>query len=337
MAEPLRLIQAGAGGMGRAWLRTIAANPDVRLVGLVDLDPAVAEAAAADHGFAGIEVAGSVPDLLERVGADALINVTVPEAHLSVSEQALERGLAVLCEKPLAPSVAECRTMIDSAAAAGRLLMVSQSRRYFRTLHAFERQLIKLGPPELLTCEFFKAPHFGGFRDAMAEPLLVDMAIHQFDLARKLIGAEPVSVRCRSFNPSWSWYAGNAAAEATFEFAGGAVFTFVGSWCSPGLETSWNGSWRASTAAGTARWDGDHAPVAELADGTAIPSEVGTEPEQIAGSLAEFVQALRTGAAPQSEARTNINSVAMVEAAVRSSQTGTTVALADLTPSDRGR
>ena len=49
MSEPLRLIQVGAGGMGRAWLRTIAANPSVQLVGLVDLDVEVARAAADEH------------------------------------------------------------------------------------------------------------------------------------------------------------------------------------------------------------------------------------------------------------------------------------------------
>ena len=47
----------------------------------------------------------------------------------------------------------------------------------------------------------------------MAYPLLKDMAIHQFDLARDLIGSEPVSISCESFNPGWSWYAGDAAAE----------------------------------------------------------------------------------------------------------------------------
>ena len=43
-----------------------------------------------------------------------------------------------------------------------------------------------------VTTEFFKAPRFGGFREQMAYPLLVDMAIHQFDLARDLIQAEAV-------------------------------------------------------------------------------------------------------------------------------------------------
>jgi predicted dehydrogenase len=183
------------------------------------------------------------------------------------------------------------------------------------------------------SCQFFKAPHFGGFRDEMAYPLLVDMAIHQFDLARLLIGAEPTSVFCRSYNPAWSWYAGDAAASVIFELGDGVTFTFDGSWCAPGVETSWNGSWRFGTERGTATWDGDAAPVAETVDGVRLPAELPDEPEQIAGSLAEFVTALRERAAgrstsPNGEVHTNVLSVAMVEAAVRSAETGQRVALA---------
>ena len=54
MSEPLRLVQVGAGGMGRAWLRNLAANPDVRLVGLVDLDADAARRAADEEGFPGL-------------------------------------------------------------------------------------------------------------------------------------------------------------------------------------------------------------------------------------------------------------------------------------------
>jgi predicted dehydrogenase len=330
MPEPLRLLQVGAGGMGRAWLRTIKENPDVVLVGLVDLDVPLAGAAAAEHGYADRPVAASVGELADRTGAEAVIDVTVPVAHPKVTVDALLRGLPVLCEKPLAESVRECLSMVAAAEASGRLLMVSQSRRYFRTGLAFGRQLAELGPVGSLSCEFFKAPRFGGFRERMAEPLLVDMAIHQFDLARKLIGAEPVSVYCDSYQPDWSWFDGNAAATAVFSFDGGARFVFTGSWCAPGLETSWNGRWRASSANGTAIWDGDNAPVAELASGAALPAAIVDEPEQIAGSLAEFVRAVRHSTVPQSEVHANVVSVAMVEAAVRSSASGEAVRIADV-------
>jgi predicted dehydrogenase len=328
MPEPLRVVQAGAGGMGRAWLRTIAANPDVVLAGLVDLDVGVARAAADEHGFHEVPVASSIGELAG--GADAVIDVTVPLAHPVVSVDALLRGLPVLCEKPLAETVRECLPMIAASEVSGKLLMVSQSRRYFRTGAAFGRQLAGLGTIGSLSCEFFKAPHFGGFRERMAEPLLIDMAIHQFDLARKLIGAEPVSVYCESYNPDWSWFDGNAAASALFTFANGARFAFTGSWCAPGLETSWNGRWRAIGSAATAIWDGEKPPVAELASGEALPVVLSDDPEEIAGSLTEFVDAVRTSTVPQSEVHSNVISVAMVEAAVRSASTGTPVRIADV-------
>ncbi|MEU8227587.1 Gfo/Idh/MocA family oxidoreductase [Kribbella sp. NPDC048915] len=328
MPEPLRLLQVGSGGMGRAWLRNIAANPDVVLAGLVDLDVDLARAAADEHGFNDVPVAASIDGLINT--ADAVVDVTVPSAHPTISVQALLRGVPVLCEKPLAESVRECLQMVAASEASGKLLMVSQSRRYFRAVAAYQRQLAELGPIGSLACEFFKAPHFSGFRERMAEPLLVDMAIHQFDLSRKLIGSEPVSVFCDSYNPPWSWFDGNAAASAIFRYADGTRFTFTGSWCAPGHETSWNGRWRASTANGTATWDGDNAPAAELVSGEALPAELGDEPEEIAGSLAEFVEAVRTSTTPQSEVHSNVISIAMVEAAVRSAGTGEVVRIADV-------
>jgi predicted dehydrogenase len=208
--------------------------------------------------------------------------------------------------------------------------MISQSRRYWRNVEGLRGLIARLGPLGLVTCSFFRGPHFGGFREQIAYPLLTDMAIHQFDLSRDLIGSEPVSISCESFNPSWSWYAGDAAAEVNVEFADGTRFLFNGSWCSAGHETSWNGSWRISGAEGTALWDGDHPPVAQTADGTPIPAVVGTGPEEIAGSLAEFVGALRDGSVPYGEVHSNVLSLAMVEGAIRSAQTRQRVVLADL-------
>jgi predicted dehydrogenase len=326
----LRLVQVGAGAMGRHWLRTIRASTEVGLVGLVDLDFDTARRAAAELGLAELEVAPSLEALLPRVAADAVVNVTVPTAHQRVSTTALLAGLPVLCEKPLAESVAAGLSMVAAAELSGRLLMVSQSRRYWHTLDAFRGQVRAIQPIGQVDCRFFRAPHFGGFRDEMPYPLLIDMAIHQFDLARELIDSNPVAVYCDSFNPPWSWYAGAANAVAAFEFGNGARFSFAGSWCSPGLETSWNGCWRVSGAGGTATWDGDHAPAAEDGGGRPIPGVLGNGPEQIAGSLAEFVAAVRAGGTPWGEARDNVLSVAMVEAAVRSAEARRRVEIADV-------
>ncbi|MBC7762017.1 MAG: gfo/Idh/MocA family oxidoreductase, partial [Candidatus Saccharibacteria bacterium] len=155
----------------------------------------------------------------------------------------------------------------------------------------------------------------------MASPRLLDMSIHALDTARDLLDADPMSVFCDSFAPAWSWYAGDTAASAIFEFAGGLRYTYVGSWCSPGLKTSWNCAWRVSGSAGTARWDRESVPTVDPAP-SSTPSAVQAGPETIAASLAEFIDSLRTGRMPSGEVHSNILSLAMVEAAVESARSG---------------
>lgn len=326
---PMRLVVVGAGNMGQAWLRTIAGTPAVQLVGVVDLDEGLAQRAAGTYG-PGIITGRDVADVAVRSRAQAVVDVTVPPAHRAVNTQALLAGLPVLCEKPIAPTVAEALSLAAVSEVSGQLLMTSQSRRYYPTLARLRDMARSLGGVGIVTTEFFKAPRFGGFRDAMAQPLLVDMAIHAFDVARYLLGADPVSVNCQTFNPAWSWYAGDAAANAAFTFPGGAHYLYTGSWCSPGLETSWNGNWRVSGPRGTAAWDGDGDPVVAYTDGTDVAPPVDgraqTRPE-IAGALDEFVHALRTGRVPSGEVHANVHSLAMVEAAVRSAHERRTVDL----------
>lgn len=326
-AGPLRVVLVGAGAMGRAWLRTLVDTPEVDLVGVVDLDVDLARAAA--EGMPGVAAGASLADIVAESDARAVVDVTVPPAHHAVNTEALLLGLPVLCEKPIAPTVAETLSLAAASELTGQLLMTSQSRRYYPELARFRAMAAALGGVGILSTEFFKAPRFGGFRDEMAHPLLVDMAIHSFDVARYLLDDEPVRVDCRSWNPPWSWYRGDAAANAVFEFEGGARYTYSGSWCSPGLETSWNGTWRMSGARGSAGWDGAGEPVLD-ADAVEPPDVDARIRPEIAGALDEFVAALRSGRTPSGEVHANVHSLAMVEGAVRSADERRTVDLHEL-------
>lgn len=325
---PLPVVSVGAGGMGRAWLQVLQASPDVELVGVVDLDLDAAHAAVADLGAPDLPVGTDAVELARRTGARAVVDVTVPAAHHPVTTAALFAGLPVLGEKPVAATLAQSLSLAAASEVTGQLFMVSQSRRWNPQLATLRRQVHALGAVGSLSVQFYKAPRFGGFREEMIQPLLVDMAIHQFDAARHLLDAEPVSVYCESWNPPWSWYAGDAAAAAVFEFSSGARFTFDGSWCAPGGETSWNGAWRVSAERGTASWDGDHEPVVDGV--SSVPPGDGPDHDGIAGSLAIFCDALRTGTVPLGEVHENVLSLAMVEAAVESAERGERVLLDDV-------
>ena len=211
---PLRLIVVGAGGMGGAWARNIIDSPDAELVGVADLYPEAAAKLAAATGIEGLATGSEAIELARRAGADAIVNATIPEAHHPVTIAALNAGLPVLGEKPVASTVAEGLSLAAAAQHTGQLFMVSQNRRYHPALQQAKQRLAGLGAVGIVAVDFFKAPHFGGFRDEMASPLLLDMAIHQFDMARYLLDADPVSVSCEEYNPAWSWYAGDAAANA---------------------------------------------------------------------------------------------------------------------------
>ncbi|ROQ41492.1 putative dehydrogenase [Frondihabitans sp. PhB188] len=340
---PLRVVLVGAGLMGRNWLEALRHSADARVVGIVDLDLDLARSAAGEYG---VDVVGtSVADVAAAASAEAVINVTVPRAHLPVTTEALDAGLPVLCEKPIAPTVAEALLTAAAAEASGRLVMTSQNRRYYNSLAAFRGAIDEIGETALLTTEYAKEAHFPGFRETMAHPLLVDMAIHAFDVARYLLRSNPVSVWCETYNPAWSWFDGDSVATATFEFEGGTRYRYTGSWTTRGMDTSWNGVWRAGGSHGTATWDGERGVDIERADPSASVPGTGASvvtssgllepirddaPEEVAGALADFVDAVRTGRTPESEVHANVLSLAMVEAAVRSADTGVRVRIADV-------
>ncbi|WP_187270645.1 Gfo/Idh/MocA family protein [Lacisediminihabitans profunda] len=317
--DRLPVVVVGAGAMGTAWIRMLATSPHAVPVGVVDLDLDLAASAVATLGLDGAVVGDSVAEVAERAGAAAVVNVTVPQAHRIVNEQALRAGLPVLCEKPLAPTVAEALRQVAIADLTGGLLMVSQSRRYFNHLAAFRDAVEQLGPLAAVHAQFFHADHEPGFREQMAHPLLVDMSIHHFDMLRYLTDDVPVAVRCSSWNPPWSWFAGDAAATAEFELDSGARFVYSGSRCTPGLQTSWNADWRVYAERGAASWDGDDVV---RVDAEGIGFDVPARPEGIEASLEEFVTSLRAGTTPQNEVRANVLSLAMVEGAIRSSERG---------------
>jgi predicted dehydrogenase len=324
---PLRLVVVGAGGMGRGWVETISASDEAVVAGIVDLDVGAAEATADAYGLA-VGTGIDVVEVARRSGAHAVVDVTVPEAHHAVTTAALLAGLPVVGEKPLAPTVAQALSLAATAEATGELFMVSQSRRWGPEVALLKAMVGRLGRIGTVGTAFARAVHFPGFGEEMADPLLVDMAIHPFDTVRFLLDREPVAVYCEGFNPAWSWYAGNANAVAVFEMDGGTRYVYDGSWCSPGAETSWNGSWRVSGEHGSAQWNGDDAPtLAGVPSTDLVAPDVGRE---IAGSLREFVAALRSGRPPSGEVHENVMSLAMVETAVESSRTGRRILLVDV-------
>ena len=336
-AAPLRAVLAGAGKLGPYWARELLASPATELVGWVDLDARRVRAEADALGLTGLGTDATLADVLERERPDFLVNVTAPAAHHPITIAALQAGVAVLSEKPMAATLPEAVEMIAAADGAGLLLAVSQNRRYLPGLIAFRDTVARLGQLSSISCEFYRAhrEEAAEFLFKFPHPLLLDMAIHLFDGAHAITGTSPRTVFCDAYNPPWSWYAGAAAAHAVFEMSDGVRFSFDGNWAADGFETSWTGSWRAVGELGTATWDGEGAPRVGAGPGASIsasvPVEVPLAEDRFFGleaSLADFVAALRTGSLPAGECHDNVQSLAMCHAAVESADSGARVPVA---------
>lgn len=312
MSAPVRTVVVGAGAMGRAWISTVLRSRGAVLVGVVDVLEGAAERAAEElvpaESRSRVAVGTDLLEVARRAEAEAVVDVTIPDAHHRVTADALHAGLAVLGEKPCAATLAEAVSLAGHAETTGRLFMVSQSRRHNPHLREARRLADELGGAGIVRTRFSRAPRFGGFREEMAHPLIVDMAIHAFDAGRVLVDGDPVSVDAVSFNPAWSWYDGDAAASVTIRYDSGAVHVYEGSWASPGFETSWNGQWSLSCPRGTVQWDGDTAPSATVEDGTEQAGRTPGADElwELDSSLDVFCRALRDGSVPESEVHDNV-------------------------------
>lgn len=336
---PLRVVLAGCGGITRAWLNHAAERADLDFVGLVDLLPENAARVKEQFNLSNARIGTDLAAIIDATAADVVFDCTIPAAHKSVVLTALAHGCHVLGEKPLAESMADAREMLAGAQASGKTYAVIQNRRYLDNIVRF-REVIRagqIGPLTTLNADFYLAPHFGGFRDAMEHVLLIDMAIHSFDQARYISDADPVSVYCHEWNPAGSWYAHGASAQCIFEMTNGLVFNYRGSWCAEGLQTAWACDWRAIGQKGTARWDGeDELQVAAVVGSEGFFRETArldpppTPPLEFtshAGVINEFVESLKAGKLPQTICTDNIKSLAMVHAAIESAESGRKVVI----------
>jgi predicted dehydrogenase len=327
-----RVIVVGAGGISNAWFPPIG-KEQLQVAAVVDLQKAAAEAQIDKYKLTGTIASNDLDKTLRETQADFVLNLTIPAAHAEVTCKALEAGFPVIGEKPLAETMEQAHRMLETSEKTGKLFMVSQSRRWVDR-HESVRQTIasgEIGEMTTLNCDFFLAAHFGGFRDEMASPLILDMAIHHFDLARMFTGRDAVSVYAEEYNPSGSWYRGDVAANCLFEMTGGLRFAYRGSWCAEGCHTSWNGDWRAIGERGTILYDHDHPPEGEVVAGKegfnrplapARITEAKMEFEGMHGGLREMLRYLREGVMPQTECHDNIKSLAMVLGAVESARSG---------------
>lgn len=124
MDRTIRFAVAGVGGMGRAHIEGIRKNPLAALAAVFDVSEEFAAACAADCGLE--KYYTDFDRMLAEEEIDAVIVCTPDQVHRDYTVRALRAGKHVLCEKPMAQTVGDCREMVKAADETGRKLMIGQ-------------------------------------------------------------------------------------------------------------------------------------------------------------------------------------------------------------------
>ncbi|KQR69182.1 inositol 2-dehydrogenase [Rhizobium sp. Leaf341] len=182
----------GAGRIGKVHAKAVSADAHARLVAVADAFPAAAQVIADGYGceVRTIEAIEAADDI------DAVVICTPTDTHADLIERFARAGKAIFCEKPIDLDVGRVRDCLKTVAATGGKLMVGFNRRFDPHFMAV-RQAIedgRIGDVEMVTIIS---------RDPGAPPvdyikrsggIFRDMTIHDFDMARFLLGEEPTIV-----------------------------------------------------------------------------------------------------------------------------------------------
>ncbi|HEX8156543.1 MAG TPA: Gfo/Idh/MocA family oxidoreductase [Solirubrobacteraceae bacterium] len=238
MAAPARprLGFLGTGWIGRDRMRAVAASGVAEVALLADPSTERLQAAAAD--VPGVVLASGLDGLLDA-SLDGIVIATPSALHAEQAIAALEAGLGVFCQKPLARTAAETERVLGAARRADRLLGVDLSYRHTAASAALRERITAIGPVHAVELVFHNA--FGPDKPWFRDPVLagggcvVDLGIHLVDLLLWMLDfprVEHVTAR--------RWLGGRPAdggdAEdfclATLELGGGAVARLACSWFS---------------------------------------------------------------------------------------------------------
>jgi UDP-N-acetylglucosamine 3-dehydrogenase len=234
--ETVSFAVLGTGYMGAIYAHVLAELPQTSLLGVCDIleDKARNLARGLDlHGYSGRDV----EQLLSLPGLQALVIATPEAEHTAGALAALEAGLDIYVEKPLAPTVAECRKILDAAQKHDRLVMVGHTSRFDprfvaahdavargeigQVVHAFARR----NNPSSRLARLGNRVSVAGF-----------LGVHDYDLLLWIIGQPVRSVFARGVRRALGGMGLDDCIIALLTFADGTVAVVENGWGVPDVQ-----------------------------------------------------------------------------------------------------
>ena len=318
----------GAGRIGKVHAGTLANSPRASVAYVADALPEAAKSLAASVGAR----VASIDEILAS-DVEAILIATPTDTHADLIEQAARAGKAILCEKPVSLSVERIEACLPVVEKAGVPLMIGFNRRFDPNFAALQQRLKAgdVGEVELVTIiSRDPAPPPVSYIERSGG-LFRDMMIHDFDMARFLVGEDFVTVHAL----------GGALVDKAIGLAGDVDTAAVQMQTASGKIAVITNSRRATYgydqrievhgSKGMLRAGNVHMTTLERADGTGFTADVIQNffiDRYVAAYTAEvnaFLDAIASGKTPTPSGRDGLMAQKLAEAATKSSKTGEAV------------
>lgn len=346
-----RMIQVGTGGFGAAWCRRfLPPNIEdglIEVVAAVDTNPEALINAEEGLNLPPERCYTDIRKAFDENPADFCAIVVPPAFHESVVDIALTHDLHILSEKPIADTLLASVRIAEKVKRAGKKMGVTMSHRFDQDKTTLRQELRsgKYGTLDYLVCRFTcdcrKFGSWGRFRHEIPDTLMIEGAVHHLDILADLAGAKCDTLYAQTWNPKWGEYAGDSQGLTLLHFDNGTRGLYEGAKTNAIGLNGWAQEYiRAECELATLilsrrqleRFDYDSTRQwASGAEGEGTPIPLLEQPKWANAWLIEkFVRWLDGGPPMETNVEDNLQSVALIFAAIESSRTGQPVRVQEL-------
>ncbi|HZT42724.1 MAG TPA: Gfo/Idh/MocA family oxidoreductase [Chthonomonadaceae bacterium] len=346
-----RIIQVGTGGFGREWCRQFL-PPNIRdglveVVAAVDIHPEALQNAREGLGLRADQCYTDLNKALEENRADFCAIVVPPAYHEHVVDGALAHGLHILSEKPIADTLEASVRIAEKVRRAGKKMAVTMSHRFDQDKTTLREEIRsgRYGKVDYLVCRFTcdcrQFASWGQFRHEIPDPLMIEGAVHHLDLLADLAGAPCDTLYAQTWNPAWGEFAGDSQGLVVMQMENGVRAVYEGAKTNAVGLNPWGQEYlRAECEQATLVLNRRHLEhfsydsarqwaQGREGEGETIPLR--EQPKWANAWLIEkFARWLDEGEPMETNVEANLQSVALVFAAIQSSRTGQPVKVQEL-------
>ncbi|ADV09875.1 MULTISPECIES: Gfo/Idh/MocA family protein [Mesorhizobium] len=194
MAQPLRVVVAGLGNMGRSHALAYHTNPGFQIAALINRSDV-----PLPDGLSGYGIRRSFDGALRDEKPDVACIATYSDSHADYAVKAFEAGCHVFVEKPLATTVADARRVVAAAKANGRKLVIGYILRHHPSWIRLIAEARKLGGPYVFRMNLNQqsSGHTWETHKQLMQTTspIVDCGVHYLDVMLQITDAKPVEVR----------------------------------------------------------------------------------------------------------------------------------------------